>query len=263
MDLCVAEGSSGLRRLRQHAEFQAERSGCARHIGLPDRQQHGAGGRRCDGAGFESQPDPTAAASLYGESFCASCHAVQNAAGNVVGGDVGPELTRVGSKVKPEWLQAWLRNPRGYDPKRQCRTTASTNSRLRLLGSSLENKTDSDLLANVHLDAATPEQIAHGKTLVTEYGCAACHEISGIKKPENFAPELTRIGSKPLDAVDISPGDAAYACQITLRQRSGSRDRSEQALKMPQFSFAPAQVDALTTALLSLTDRSSKSAAAL
>ena len=61
--------------------------------------------------------DPTAGASLYGESFCASCHAVQNAAGNLVGGDLGPELTRIGSKVKPEWLQAWLRNPRDYDPE--------------------------------------------------------------------------------------------------------------------------------------------------
>ena len=34
--------------------------------------------------------DPAAGPSLYGESFCASCHAVQNAAGNLVGGDVGP-----------------------------------------------------------------------------------------------------------------------------------------------------------------------------
>src|SRR5947199_145629 len=32
----------------------------------------------------KSAPDPTAGASLYGESFCASCHAVQNAAGNLV-----------------------------------------------------------------------------------------------------------------------------------------------------------------------------------
>ena len=107
------------------------------------------------------------AASLYGESFCASCHAVQNAAGNVVGGDVGPELTRIGNKVKPEWLQAWLRNPRVYDAgNARCRTTASAISKLSLLGGYLQSKTDSDLLANVHLDAATPEQIAHGKTLV-------------------------------------------------------------------------------------------------
>jgi cytochrome c1 len=49
--------------------------------------------------------DMTAAATLYGASFCSSCHAVQNEAGNLVGGNVGPELTRVGNKVNPEWLQ--------------------------------------------------------------------------------------------------------------------------------------------------------------
>src|SRR5260370_33460833 len=63
----------------------------------------------------QKAPDPTAGASLYGESFCASCHAVQNAAGNVVGGDTGPELTRLGNKSKPEWLRAWWHNPPVYD----------------------------------------------------------------------------------------------------------------------------------------------------
>ncbi len=199
--------------------------------------------------------DPTAAASLYGESFCASCHAVQNAAGNVVGGDIGPELTRVGSKVKPEWLQAWLRNPRTYDPKTAMPHYRLNDPQVSLLSSYLENKTDSDLLANVHLDAATPEQISHGKTLVTEYGCAACHEVSGVKKPENFAPELTRIGSKPITQLVFLPG-----MPHTLPDYISAKIRQPRsfglALKMPQFGFAPEQVDALTTALLSLTDRS-------
>ena len=54
--------------------------------------------------------------SLYGESFCSSCHAMQNAAGMLVGGNLGPELTRAGSKVKTEWLADWLRDPKTYDP---------------------------------------------------------------------------------------------------------------------------------------------------
>ena len=111
----------------------------------------------------KTPPDATAAASLYGESFCASCHAVQNAAGNVVGGDVGPELTRVGSKVKPEWLQAWLRNPRAYDAETAMPHYRFNDRQLLLVSGYLENKTDSDLLANVHLDAATPEQMAHAR----------------------------------------------------------------------------------------------------
>jgi cbb3-type cytochrome oxidase cytochrome c subunit len=146
----------------------------------------------------QSSPDPAAGATLYGESFCASCHAVQNAAGNLVGGDIGPELTRVGTKVKPEWLQAWLRNPRNYDPVTGMPHYRFTDPQIATLTGFLLAKTDSDLLANVHLDAATAEQIARGKRLLSDYGCASCHEIAGIKKPENFAPELSRIGSKPI-----------------------------------------------------------------
>ncbi len=205
-------------------------------------------------AAAQKAPDPTAGASLYGESFCASCHAVQNAAGNVVGGDVGPELTRVGSKVKPEWLQAWIRNPRAYDPPTEMPHYRFNDQQVSLLRTFLQNKTDSDLLANVHLEAATPEQIAHGKTLATEYGCASCHEISGIKKPENFAPELTRIGSKPIPQLIFLAGmphtlPDYISAKIRQPRSFGS------ALKMPQYSFQPAQVDALATALLSLTDR--------
>jgi cytochrome c1 len=221
-----------------------------------------AGDTAAVAAGSKTPPDPTAAASLYGESFCASCHAVQNAAGNVVGGDVGPELTRIGNKVKPAWLQGWLRNPRVYDPVTEMPHYRFNDQQVTLLNGFLQNKTDSDLLANVHLDAATPAQIAHGKTLVTEYGCSSCHEISGIKKPENFAPELTRIGSKPVTQLVFLPNMAHtlpdyIAAKIREPRSFGS------ALKMPQFNFTPGQVDALSTALLSLTDRTQNLPSAL
>ncbi len=122
--------------------------------------------------------DPATGASLYGESFCASCHVVQNAAGNMVGGDIGPELTRVGSKVKPEWLQAWLRNPRVYDPGTGMSHYRFNDGQIATLSGFLLAKADSDLLANVHLDPATPEQTKHGKRLVSDYGCTSCHEIA-------------------------------------------------------------------------------------
>ena len=203
----------------------------------------------------KASSDPTAGASLYGESFCASCHAVQNAAGNVVGGDVGPELTRIGSKVKPQWLQAWVRNPRVYDPPTAMPHYRFSDVQVATLTGFLLAKTDSDLLANVHLDAATPEQIAHGKRLVSDYGCASCHEIPGIKKPENFAPELSRIGSKPITQLIFLQG-----MQHTLPDYIAGKIKQPRAfaprLKMPQYTFTSAQIDALTTALLSLNDRS-------
>jgi cytochrome c1 len=206
--------------------------------------------------------DPAAGASLYGESFCASCHAVQNAAGNVVGGDVGPELTRVGSKVKAEWLQAWLRNPRAYDSGTGMPHYRFTDPQVATLSGFLLAKADSDLLANVHLGPATPEQIAHGRRLVFDYGCASCHEIAGIKKPENFAPELSRIGSKPVTQLVFLPG-----MQHTLPDYIATKIKQPRAfglgLKMPQYSFSAAQIDSLTTALLSLNDRANTLPAAL
>ncbi len=202
----------------------------------------------------KAPPDPAAGGSLYGESFCASCHAVQNAAGNLVGGDIGPELTRVGSKVKPEWLQAWLKNPRTYDPGTGMPHYRFNDSQIATLAGFLQVKADSDLLANVHLDAATPEQIARGKRLVADFGCASCHEIAGIKKPENFAPELSRIGSKPVTQLVFLPD-----MQHTLPDYIASKIKQPRAfgkgLKMPQYSFSSAQIDSLATALLALNDR--------
>ncbi len=210
-----------------------------------------------DAATSSAKPssDPAAGASLYGESFCASCHAVQNAAGNMVGGNVGPELTRVGNKVKPEWLQAWLRNPRVYDPQTGMPHYRFNDGQVATLSGFLLAKTDSDLLTNVHLDAATPEQVAHGKRLVSDYGCASCHEIGGIKKPENFAPELSRIGSKPVTQLIFLPG-----MQHTLPDYIAGKIKNPRAfspgLKMPQYTLTSAQIDSLTTALLALDDRS-------
>jgi len=203
----------------------------------------------------QKSADLGAGASLYGESFCSSCHAVQNAAGNLVGGDVGPELTRVGNKVKTEWLEGWLRNPRVYDPATAMPHYRFNNQQIATLSGFLMSKTDSDLLANVHLDPATPEQIAHGKRLVMDYGCASCHEIGGIKKPENFAPELSRIGSKPITQLLFLPG-----MPHTIFDYIAGKIRNPRAfspgLKMPQFTFTTAQIDALTTALLPLNERS-------
>jgi mono/diheme cytochrome c family protein len=198
--------------------------------------------------------DPAVGTTLYGESFCASCHAAQNAAGNLVGGNLGPELTRVGSKVKPEWLQAWLRNPRNYDAGTGMPHYRFNDTQIATLSGFLLAKSDSDLLANAHLDAVTPEQIAHGKRLVSDYGCASCHEIAGIKKPENFAPELSRIGSKPVTQLIFLPG-MPHALPDYISGKIKQPRAFSPGLKMPQYTLTSAQIDSLTTALLSLNDR--------
>ena len=192
--------------------------------------------------------------SLYGESFCASCHAVQNAAGLLVGGNLGPELTRVGSKVKPEWLAGWLTDPRTYDQETPMPHYRMNAKQVGLLSGFLTAKTDSDSIGNLHFDTATPAQIAHGKALVIDRGCPSCHAINGVKKPENFGPELTLVGSRPLAKIIFAPG-----VPHTLADYISAKIRQPRAfgnaLKMPQYTLTPQQVEALDTALLAQTAR--------
>jgi cytochrome c1 len=198
--------------------------------------------------------DLAVATSLYGESFCASCHAVQNAAGNLVGGNFGPELTRIGTKAKPQWIEAWLRNPAALDPQTRMPRYRFSDQQIGMLSSFLEQKTDADLLANVHLPEVTPKQVEHGKSLVAEYGCAACHAINGMHTPENFAPELSRVGSRSLAVLAFPPGiNHALPDYIAAKIRNPRAFGT--GLKMPKFSLTPQQIDAATTALLALTDR--------
>jgi mono/diheme cytochrome c family protein len=115
-------------------------------------------------------------------------------------------------------------------------------------------KSDSDYGSGVHLDAANAQQIAHGRKLIVELGCAACHEINGVQKPENFAPELSTIGSKPLAQIVFLPGmEHSLPSYIVAKIRQPRAFGA--SVKMPQFTLTASQTDALTTALLALTSR--------
>ncbi len=201
-----------------------------------------------------SDADTKAGSSAYGESFCASCHAMQNAAGTLVGGNVGPELTGIGTKAKPDWLREWIRNPQAYDPQTLMPHYRFDEKQLSLIAGFLGTETVPDFVANIHLEAPTAPQIAHGKQLATEMGCAVCHRINGIHRPDDFAPDLTAVGSRPLEKIVFVPGmeqtlPAYIAAKIKQPRSFGT------ALKMPQFNLSTTQVDNLVTALLAQTDR--------
>lgn len=204
-----------------------------------------------------SQPagaNPTEAASLYGSSFCSSCHAVQNEAGNLVGGNFGPELTRVGSKVNPDWLHLWLKDPALYEPGTRMPHYRFDDQQINLLSSFLLAKKDTDFLSPVHLPAADSNSIGRGKKLVTESGCAACHQINGVTPPQNFAPDLARVGSRALSQIVFLPGMKHNVHDYITAKIKDPRSFGA-ALKMPKFSLAEDQVVSLTSALLAQTDR--------
>ncbi len=49
-----------------------------------------------------------------------------------------------------------------------------------------------------------PKLKAKGKDLVRHYGCAGCHEISGLEDEGRIGTELTNEGSKPIERLDFA-----------------------------------------------------------
>jgi mono/diheme cytochrome c family protein len=147
-----------------------------------------------------------------------------------------------------------MRDPNSYDADTMMPHYRFNDKQVGLLTDYLLSKTDSDLLANVKLEPATQQQIDHGRALVVEYGCASCHKIEGVKKPENFAPDLSREGSKPFAQLTFPKG-----INHELPDYISGKIRDPRSfgpnLKMPKYSLNAAEVDSLSTALLSLTDR--------
>ena len=238
----MAEESAGLLEHGHHAQLPVERRGCAGHLGVLDRRKARrslAPSRAALASGAAPPTDcrKTGRTSVYGESFCASCHAVQNAAGLLVGGDVGPELTRVGSKVKPDWLRpvaaqsqvATIRKP-------PCRTTASTRRQLGLIAGFWRPR-PTPISWPMCTGTGHPATDRARKAAGDEMGCAVCHEINGINKPENFAPDLTAVGrgrwrkSCLLPACRTNPaGLSRGEDHATAQLRTGAEDATIQSL---------------------------------
>ena len=135
----------------------------------------------------------------FNQRFCVTCHSIAVERGGetkLIGGDIGPELTKVGSKVKPDWLAAWLRDPQAYlEHTRMPRYQWSDKELYQLTQYMLTKLTDPDLLKDVpELGKADEEQVLLGKRLFVEKGCAECHVIQGVKAKPDFAPDLSALG---------------------------------------------------------------------
>jgi cytochrome c2 len=114
-----------------------------------------------------------------------------------------------------------------------------------------------------------PKLKARGQFLVRYYGCAGCHEISGLEEEQRIGTELTKEGSKPLERLDFAllgheaEREGWYthkgffehklknpAVYDQGKEKPNKLDR----LKMPNFNLSKPEIDAVATLLLGSVD---------
>jgi mono/diheme cytochrome c family protein len=217
-------------------------------------------------AAWSKKPDLSSEGEVrFRQMMCTTCHPVAvTRAGEtkLIGGNIGPELTKVGSKVNEQWLIAWLRNPQSYLAHTSMPRYGWSDEDLYKVSQYVMNKlTDSDLLANLpQLGPPTDQEMVFGKRLFSEKGCASCHSLNGTGTQKDFGPDLTALGSK--NASELEFGIAKIDRNLVSYIQTKLQDpvAVNPAARMPQYSWNQADLDAVTTALLSQTGPASTSA---
>jgi mono/diheme cytochrome c family protein len=152
-------------------------------------------------------------------------------------------------------LIAWLRNPQAYLSHTSMPRYGWSDEDLYKVSQYVMSKlTDSDLLTTVpQLGAPTDEEVQTGKRLFTDKGCASCHSMNGAVTQKDFGPDLTALGSK--NASELEFGKAKIERNLVSYIKTKLQDplSVNPAARMPQYTWNQADLDAVTTALLSQT----------
>ena len=222
----------------------------------------------------------------FNQMFCVTCHSlsvIRGGQSQIIGGDIGPELTKVGSKVKPDWLVAWLRDPQSYLKHTRMPRYQWSDRDLYDVTQYIEKKlTDPDLLKDVPaLGVPTFAEVERGKSLFVSKGCAECHAIDGVVPEKEFGPDLSAMAlavhpyaieakatlGHPISLhfadghvseVDISVSQVPRFRIAYLQAKITNPTSVTPVNHMPQFYMAQADLNDLTTALLSMTGPSAK-----
>ncbi len=217
----------------------------------------------------------------FNQMFCVTCHALAVDRGgetSLIGGDIGPELTKVGSKVKPEWLVAWLRDPQGYLQHTKMPQYQWSDKDLYEVTQYIQKRlTDPDLLKDVpQMGAPTDAELRLGKQLFAQKGCAQCHAIPGSVPENKFGPDLSAFGmaagpylvkatathSQPIamhfekgnvPAFDVAVSKIPRFMIAYIQAKVSNPASITPKTNMPSFHMSQADKEDLTTALLSMT----------
>lgn len=210
-------------------------------------------------AAWSKKPDLISQGEVrFRQMMCTTCHSLAvTRAGEtkIIGGEIGPELTKVGSKVNEEWLIAWLMNPKSYLEHSNMPRYGWSDEDLYKVSQYVINKlTDSDLLSNVpQLGVATEDEIKTGERLFVEKGCSSCHALHGIAPQKDFGPDLTALGAKNASELEFSKAKIEHNLLSYIQAKLQDPVSVNPAARMPQYNWERSDLDAVTAALLSQT----------
>ncbi len=192
---------------------------------------------------------------ILSESRCVTCHPFEGK-----GGNIGPDLAKVASKIHPDWLYKWIKNPHEILPDTRMPDYGFSDQEARDVAVFLVKEyVDLELEAKEVVQERQLVQDANvrrGKELIEKYGCSGCHKIEGVEDKGETGLDLTSIGDIHISRLDfgdihVAPRDRTVPNWLYNKMRTPRLFKAN--LKMPDYRFGDTEAETLTTYLLSLT----------
>ncbi|HEV8268507.1 MAG TPA: cytochrome c, partial [Thermoanaerobaculia bacterium] len=244
------------------------------------------------GSATTTSGDSARGKALFQSLGCQGCHISDPAAERHVMDSYrqhGPNLIGLADKTTPEWIAAWLKNPKAYNPETRMPNLRLADDEIADLTAFLLSSKASDAFratpvpqpdaeerdllvldyltqsksivdAKADLGKMSPhdKDLFVGEKIIANYGCYACHDIGGFEKAKPIGVELSEWGNKPVHLLDfgfvkIPDTRADWFAQKVREPRVFDRDKVknfQEKLKMPLFSFSEDEVRALQSTVL-------------
>jgi mono/diheme cytochrome c family protein/predicted nucleic acid-binding Zn-ribbon protein len=184
--------------------------------------------------GAESLIQSTELIRKYG---CYSCHKIPGYEGI---GDVGPELTKVGTKVNYSWAVNWLMDPKKYSSMARMPKFFFTQDQAEAVADYLFSMSGTTRHDNDY-STETPNEtlVEQGKVLWSQARCNLCHVTSGRggNHIKMYAPELSKVGGKV---------NKTWLFNWIKNPRQYSATE-----RMPQFTFTDQEINGLVEYIVS------------
>lgn len=194
-----------------------------------------------------ARADTDAGRTLFRELRCVTCHAMDSR-----GGTMGPELTRIGDKVRRDWLFSFLKDPHREQPDTAMLQYRLTDDQLRDLTAYLMEQNTGTPGPQTEPAFQDPQTVAAGRQTFIQRGCASCHHLEGITESARLGPSLAGLADKDPEQLPYGPNVVRHTIGNYVFLKLEHPDQLVQPSLMPTFQFTPDQAASIATALIGL-----------
>ena len=190
--------------------------------------------RHADSPALDQGRSRRAARNLVADAMCIRCHAVANAPNPSMDGmpelqATGPDLDGIGSRLRPRWIEQWLLDPKALRPQARMPRVLSTDAaEARQQAADLAAYLAGGLGDDSAPDPATATsaaEVAAGRRLYTETGCAACHGGPTAPPGMDAAPRLA--ASPEFEAPAPASGQLGAPASPPASEKDASEDQGQ------------------------------------